>query len=85
MNQSKEFYHVDIVQLEIGGVDFEAKFDFTNIVSGVLSISIGNKEALENSVTVWNDCNVEVDNNGNVGWVANLNDGGKKISLNKHI
>ena len=85
MNQSKEFYHIDIVQLEIGGVDFEAKFDFTYIVSGVLYITIGNKESLENSVTVWNDCNVEVDNNGNVRWVANLNDGGKKISLNKHI
>lgn len=85
MNQSKEFYHVDIVQLEIGGVDFEAKFDFTYIVSGVLYITIGNKEALENSITVWNDCDVKVDNNGNVGWVANLNDGGKKTLLNKHI
>ena len=61
------------------------RIDFTYIVSGVLYITIGNKEALENSITVWNDCNVKIDNNGNVGWVANLNDGGKKTLLNKHI
>ena len=81
----KEFYHVDIVQLEIGGMDFEATFDFAYIVSGVLYLTIGNKEAQTNSITVWNDCNVEVDDNGNIGWVANLNDGGKKTLLNKHI
>lgn len=85
METEQKFYHVDVVQLEIGGIDFEAKFDFTYIVSGVLYITIGNKEAQVNSVTIWNDCNVEVDNNENVRWVVNLNDGGKKTLLNKHI